>query len=159
MTNLLWTLGAIAVCAGMFFIAARMEPHWVAKDGTRFITTSQLIDRFGETIGRRREVRAAILPDGSLLVSRRSIIKTTSGVWRIQAKSPNPPKGRHIYLLREIPPDPDGELLALRVPASSKIVPALDAITPDIDPSDPRVVSVPTPHPGTRRWARRADPH
>ena len=124
MTNLLWTLGAIAVCAGMFFIAARMEPHWVAKDGTRFITTSQLIDRFGETIGRRREVRVALLPDGSLMVSRRSIIKTSSGVWRIQAKSPNPPKGRQIYLLREIPPDPDGELLALRVPASSKIVPS-----------------------------------
>ena len=62
MTDLLWTLGAIVVCAGMFFIASRMEPHWVAKDGTRFITTSQLIDRFGQTIGRRREVRVAAPP-------------------------------------------------------------------------------------------------
>jgi len=159
MTDLLWALGAIVVCGGLFFIASRMEPHWVAKDGTRFITTSQLIDRVGETIGRRREVRVALLPDGGLLVSRRSIIKSTSGVWRIQAKSPNPPKGRQVYLLREIPPDPDGELLALRVPASSRIVPTLDAVTPDIDPNDPRVVSVPTPHPGTRRWGRRADRH
>ena len=157
MTDLLWMLGAIVVCAGLFFAASRMEPHWVAEDGSRFITTSQLIDRFGQSIGRRREVRVAILPDGGLMVSRRSLIKTTSGVWRIQAKSPNPPKGRQVYLLREIPPDPDGELLGLRVPASSRIVPALDAVTPDIDHNDPRVVSVPTPHPGTRRWGRRAD--
>ena len=69
------SLVAIVVCGGLFFIASRMEPHCVAKDGTRFITTSQLIDRVGETIGRRREVRVALLPDGGLLVSRRSIIK------------------------------------------------------------------------------------
>ena len=158
MTDLLWVLGAIVVCGSMFFVASRMEPHWVAKDGTRFISTAQLIDRFGQTIGRRREVRVVILPDGGLMVSRRSLIKSTSGIWRIQAKSPNPPKGRQLYLLREIPPDPDGELLALRLPASSKVVPALDAVTPHVDPNDPRVVSVPTPHPETRRWGRRAGP-
>jgi len=158
MTDLLWIFGTIAVCVGLYFLSSRIEPHWVAKDGSRFLTTSQLIDRFGHTIGRKREVRVALLPDGGLLVSRRSIVKTSSGIWRMQAKSPSPPKGKELYLLREVPPDPDGELLALRVPATSRIVPALDALAPYVDPTDPRVVSVPTPGPRTRRWGRRADP-
>jgi hypothetical protein len=158
MSDLLWLLGAIVVCGGMFLVASRIEPHWVAKDGSRFLTTAQPIDRSGRNIGRKREVRVAFLPDGALLVSRRSIARTKSGVWRIEARSPHPPRGRQIYLLREIPPDPDGDLLAIRLPANSKVVPALDRLTPRRDPNDPRVVSVPTPDPGTRRWGRRADP-
>lgn len=157
MSDLLWLLGAVVVCGGLFWLAARIEPHWVAKDGSRFLTTSQPIDRTGRNIGRKREVRVAFLDDGSLLVSRRSIVKTNSGVWRVQARSPRPPRGRQIYLLRQVPPDPDGELLALRIPSGSRIVAALDRLTPHIDPDDPRVVSVPTPDPGTRRRGRRAD--
>ena len=44
----------------MLVIAQRIEPHWVAKDGKRFLTTSELVDRDGNSIGRRREVRGAI---------------------------------------------------------------------------------------------------
>ena len=157
MRDVLWMLGAVVVCGGLFLLASRIEPHWVAKDGSRFLTTAQLIDRLGQTIGRKREVRVAFLADGGLLVSRRSIVRTASGVWRVQAKSPRPPKGREVYLLRGVPPDPDGELLAIRVPVGSRVVPELDTRTPQVDPDDPRVVSVPTPDPGTRRWGRRAD--
>lgn len=156
MIELLWLVGAIAVCAGLFYVASRIEPHWVAKDVSRFLTTAEPIDRFGHTAGRKREVRVALLPDGALMVSRRSILRSSTGTWRIQAKSPRPPRGKYVYLLREVPPDPDGDLLALRVPANSRVVPALDAVTPQVDPNDPRVVSVPTPDPGTRRWGRRA---
>ena len=157
MSDVLWLLGTVAVCGGLFLLAARIQPHWVAKDGSRFLTTAQEIDRGGHTIGRRREVRVAFLDGAELLVSRRSIVKTRSGVWRVIARSPRPPKGRQVYLLREVPPDPDGDLLALSLPEGSRVVPSLDAITPDVDPADPRVVSVPTPDLGTRRWGRRAE--
>ena len=33
-------------------------------------------------------------------------------------------------MLRPVPPDPDGELLALRIPATSAPCPALDALVP-----------------------------
>ncbi len=157
MSDLLWLLGAVVGCGGLFMLASRIEPHWVAKDGSRFLTTAQPIDRTGRNVGRKREVRVAFLAGGELLVSRRSLVRTASGIWRIQARSPQPPKGRQVYLLREVPADPDGELLAIRVPAGSRVIPTLDEMTPNIDPNDPRVVSVPTPGPGTRRWGRRAD--
>lgn len=156
MSDLLWVVGAVVVCGGLFWLAFRIEPHWVAKDGSRFLTTSQPIDRTGRNIGRRREVRVAFLVDGGLLVSRRSIVRTNGGVWRVQARSPRPPKGRQIYLLRQVPPDPAGDLLALRVPAGSRVVPALDRITPDADAPVPPGVNAPAPDPGTRRWGRRA---
>ena len=156
MSDVLWLLGTVAVCGGMFLLASRIQPHWVAKDRSRFLTTAQAIDHSGHNIGRRREVRVAFLDGAELLVSRRSIVKTKNGVWRVVARSPRPPRGRQVYLLREVPPDPDGDLLALSLPANSKVVPSLDAITPDVDPTDPRVVSVPTPDLETRRWGRRA---
>ena len=61
MSDLLWLLGAVVVCGGLYLLASRIEPHWVAKDGSRFLTTAQPIDRSGHNIGRKREVRVAFL--------------------------------------------------------------------------------------------------
>ena len=130
MNDLLWTIGAIAVCGALFLLAMRIEPHWVSKDRERFLTTAEPTDRYGLSSGRRREVRVTILPDGGLAVSRRSIQRSTSTVWRIQGKSPKPPQGKEIYLLRPIPDDLTGQMLALRVPKGSKIVPRLDELVP-----------------------------
>ena len=117
MSDLLWMLGAVGVCAGLLYLAYRIEPHWLAKDGRRFLTTAEHIDRLGNVVGRRREVRGAFLQDGALLLSRRSLFRTTKGVWRIRAKSPRPPRGKEVYVLSAVPPDPDGDMLALRVPS------------------------------------------
>ena len=58
---------APSACApGSLYLAYRIEPHWVAKDGRRFLTTAEQIDRFGDSVGRRREVRGAFLQDGGL---------------------------------------------------------------------------------------------
>jgi hypothetical protein len=70
------------------------------------------------------------MPDGGLIVSRRSLARTRSGIWRLQAKSPKPPRRRAVYLLRPVPEDPDGDLLTLRIPANSRIVPTLDGLVP-----------------------------
>lgn len=110
----------------MLVLAHRIEPHWVAKDGARFLTTTQVIDGRGETVGRRREMRFVIQPDGTLVASRRGLVKTSSQTFTVGAKSPNPPRGRALYLLDSIPPDADGRRVAIRVPATSRVVPALD---------------------------------
>lgn len=122
----LWTIGAVSLAVGMYWFAYRMEPHWVSKDGSRFLTTAQSLDRFGTALGRKVEVRASFLDNGHLLVSRRMLARSDSGVWRISAKSLDPPRGRAVYLLERVPPSDLGEMLMLRLPESSKAVPALD---------------------------------
>ena len=119
------------MCGGLLYLAYRIEPHWVSKDGRRFLTTSEHIDRFGNVVGRRREVRGAFLADGGIVLSRRSLVahdEAASG-----ASGPSH-LGRHaaseLYVLSAVPPDPDGDLLALRVPSSSRLVAMLDALTP-----------------------------
>jgi hypothetical protein len=124
--EVLWLLIPVAACAGMLWLAARIEPHWVAKDGTRFLTTTQIIDRRGEPVGRRREMRLVIRPDGTVLAARRSLMRTNTQEFRLRAKSPNPPRRKAIYLLDPIPPDADGMLLTVRVPSNSRAVPELD---------------------------------
>lgn len=124
----LYIVVPIAVCVGMLWLAARIEPHWVAKDGSRFLTTSQIIDRQGAPLGRRRELRVAIQRDGTLLASRRSLLRTNSETFRLAGKSSNPPRRKQIYLLEPIPPDADGVQMTLRVPAKSRVVSELDRI-------------------------------
>jgi hypothetical protein len=130
MSSVLWFVGAVTVCIGMLVVARRIEPHWVAKDGMRFLTTSELVDRYGKVVGRRREVRAELLADGDLMITHRSIVRSASSVCRIQAKSPNPPAGRQVYVLQAVPPAADGSMLALRLPETSPMVPVLDRLAP-----------------------------
>lgn len=128
MRDALFIVVPVLACVGMLWLAARIEPHWVAKDGTRFLTTTQIIDRQGTPLGRRREVRLAIQHDGTLLASRRSMLRTSSETFRLAGKSPQPPRRKEIYLLEPIPPDADGLQMTVRVPANSRVVPELDRI-------------------------------
>ena len=75
-------------------------------------------------------MRGALLQDGALMLSQRSVLKKVSSVWRIEAKSPRPPAGRELYVLQSVPAAPDGSMLVLRMPASSKLVPILDRLAP-----------------------------
>ena len=123
-------IGAVALCIGMLVLAHRIEPHWVAKDGTRFLTMSEPVDRFGSVTGRRREVRGTLLPDGGLMLRQRSLVRSAGSVWSIREKSPHPPAGRQLYVLQAVPPPPDGSMLVLRLPAKSALVPVLDRLAP-----------------------------
>jgi hypothetical protein len=156
-TDILGLAAIIAVCVGMLYLASRIEPHWVSKDDSRFLSTAQELDQWGTAFGRRHEVRVNIDPDDNVLhLSRRSMLRPTSGVWTISAKVPTPPRGRVIYLLKrvgEAPPtksrlggrsatvEPDTGQMALRLPAKSRVVPILDAMLdgtprPGQDPHD-----------------------
>jgi hypothetical protein len=130
MTSWMLFIGAVALCIGMLVLAHRIEPHWVAKDGTRFLTMSEPVDRFGSVTGRRREVRGTVLPDGGLMLRQRSLVRSADTVWRVHARSPQPPAGRRLFLLQAVPPAPDGSMLVLRLPAKSPLVPVLDRLAP-----------------------------
>ena len=51
MSSVLWGVGAIVVCAVLLYVAYAIEPHWVAKDGRSFLTTSEVVDETGRRSG------------------------------------------------------------------------------------------------------------
>lgn len=128
MSTWLWAVGAVVLCAGLFYLAYRIEPHWVAKDGRRFLATSVLVDASGKVVGRRREIRGTIMSDGTLLLGKRTMLKTRTTVHRLRARSPEISRRRAQYVLEQIPPDPDGDRLLLRIPVGSELVPTLDSM-------------------------------
>jgi len=126
MSSVLWAVGAIVVCGGLLYVAYAIEPHWVARDGRRFLATSELVDRHGTTVGRRREVRGRLVGDGTLVLGTRTMMRTRASVFRVRGKSPQTTRGRDQYVLEEVPPDPEGGLVILRIPRASRLVPLLD---------------------------------
>ena len=128
--SILWFVIGVAACAVLLYLAYRLEPHWVAKDGTRFLTTSETIDHEGRVVSRRREVRGTIMTDGLIMLGKRSMLRTRSSLWRVAGKSPEVKRGRLLYVLDAVPHDPMGDQLILRIPKSSKLVPRLDGLVP-----------------------------
>lgn len=127
--DVLGMLAVAGVCAGMLFIANRIEPHWVSKDQRRFLTVAQELDHHGRPLGRKHEVRVTLEPDDdALLVRKRSLVRPGAGIWHVHGKSPKPPKGREIYMLSKDPSDGDVGQMAMRVPTRSKMIPRLDEL-------------------------------
>ena len=126
--DLLWTVLFIAAMGGMWWGAARLEPHYASKDGKRFMCTAQeIID--GEPAGRPRETRVMVMVDGALHCTQKRMMRRSGSLWTIVAKSPQPPRKLEVYLLREIA---DGRMapgqMAMRIPTKSRVVPILDGI-------------------------------
>ena len=138
--DVLGLLAIAAACIGMLYLASRIEPHWVARDGSRFLSTGQELDEFGRPAGRRREVRVRVDADAGVLhVSRRSLARPVGALWQIASKSPNPPRGRVVYLLQRVDDvaatgargaEPVAQQMTLRLPASSKVLGTLDGMLP-----------------------------
>ena len=128
MSSVLWGVGAVAVCVVLLYIAYVIEPYWVAKDGRRFLTTSEVVDRDGATVGRRREVRGTLLGDGTVMLGKRTLMRTKRARYRVRAKSPQVSRGRQQYVLEEVPDDPMGDRLILRIPLKSTLTPTFDEL-------------------------------
>lgn len=133
MSTVLWAVGAVVICAGLLYAAYAIEPHWVAKDGTRFLTTSEQVDQYGTSLGRRREVRGVIMQDGTIMISKRSALRTQSTMFRVRGKSPQISRGRQQYVLEHIPADPDGDLMILRIPTKSPLTARFDGLVADAE--------------------------
>lgn len=126
--DVVWIALFVAVLVGMWWFAYRMDPHWSAKDGTRFLCMAQLVlgnqpsDRF-------RETNVVVLPDGTLHVTRKRLARRQKSMWRLVGKGDTPPKGKVVFLARQVSGgvEQQHELLALKIPEKSRVVPVLEA--------------------------------
>lgn len=125
--DLVSAIGALVVLVGLMILAFRIEPHWVAKDGRRFICKGQLLDDRGNTQGGWHEYRFRIEDSGHVEGRRRGLVGGRhAGVWAVRHRSDSPPRKKAIFLLH--PVHGTGSLLAIRLPESSRAVPVLDAL-------------------------------
>ena len=126
--EVVWILLVVLLMGGMWWFAYHLEPHYSSKDGRRFLCTAQQMEG-GEPLGRVRETRVFVLPDGVLDVSQKRVARRKHSRWVIVGKAPNPPRKMQVYLaqLRA-----DGQkipsFIALRIPAKSRCVPVLDEL-------------------------------
>lgn len=129
--DVVWFLLMIAGCCALLWISHRIEPHWVSKDGTRFMTMAQQLDDKGQPNGRRHEVRVAVNGDGTLRVGRRRLFGAHQATWRMIGRASQAPRRKATYVLGTVPKVPKAGMLELRLPASSRAIAVLDAIPPD----------------------------
>ena len=120
--EILWLVLAIAVCAGAGWLAIRMEPHWVSKDGNRFLTVGQRMDIRGERLGRWHEMRVFINRNGQIEVEEKRFMRRQLSFWTLEAESPEPPRRKAVFVLRGHDRGGSEALLALRLPATSRAV-------------------------------------
>jgi hypothetical protein len=126
--DLFWNLLAIAVLVGMAWLAFRLEPHWVSKDGERMIVAGQPLDRYGNQLGRWRETRLMVLDGRTVRIDRKGFLKHNTSYWTVAGESDDPPKKKVVFLLSGNDPSTDVTQMAIRFPASSRGADTLRAL-------------------------------
>lgn len=121
-SSALSTVLGFAGLGGLVWLAFVIEPHWVSKDGHRMIARVQPLSDRDQPDGRWREMRVFVDGDSITLTTRGLGSFGLRGVYRARGKSPEPPRGRAIYILQG-----DRRVL-LRVPTKSRAVPVLDSL-------------------------------
>src|SRR3954454_10582150 len=147
MTDALLVLGVVAVCVAMLWLSVKLEPHWVSKDGTRLICYGQGLTRAGMPVGRWRELRIMRVDDEAVEVRpRRGSLTpqhdtanfgiknwvTRAGrkptYWRVSGRTDSAAKRKVVYMLVSCS-DPDApDMLAVRMPATSRAVPMFESL-------------------------------
>ncbi|MGZ4740141.1 MAG: hypothetical protein ACXVLM_13110 [Ilumatobacteraceae bacterium] len=124
--SVLWMILAIGVCIGLWYVAYRIEPHHVSKDGTRFLSSGQSISTAGDPEGRRREVWVTVLPGGRLQIDIKRRLRHDVTHWFIEGKAPEPPPRRAVYVLRTVSNLGTTQRMTIKVPAKSRAVATMD---------------------------------
>ncbi|MCB0981410.1 MAG: hypothetical protein H6513_17855 [Acidimicrobiaceae bacterium] len=124
--DVLWGLLFFGGLGALWYIGYRIDPHWSTRDGTRFVCNSQVIS-LDETIGRKKEAQVNVIPDGTLIIGQRLMLRRRRSTWVITGKSEAPPKGKTVYLVRKT----DGgtlqiDQMALFLPTKSRCIKVLD---------------------------------
>ncbi len=128
LADVLTAIVVVAALVGLLVAAIRMEPHWVSRDGRRFICKAQTLDHHGHTTSRWMEYRFFITDDGDVEGRRRSMVGVRRrDHWRVRYRATEAPSRKAAFLLD--PRDEGGTLLAIRLPKSSRAVPLLDDLT------------------------------
>lgn len=124
----MWFVLFVGGLVGLWFLAYRIEPHWSTRDGQRFVCNAQEVAD-GKALERMRETQVAVLPDGSLHVARKRMMRRNGSIWRLVGRVDEGQGKVIVYLARQVS---DGALqavdLALRIPRRSRCVPVLDGI-------------------------------
>jgi hypothetical protein len=121
---------AIAIVVFLFWLASRIEPHWSSRDGHRFVCRVQSLEtgRSGVSTaagsGRWVEARASVEADRVVLVRKvvvrgRPVAAPARVIKRIEPAI----RGKAMWVL-----DDGDQLLALRVPVRSNVVPVMDEL-------------------------------
>jgi hypothetical protein len=126
--DVVWFVLFVGGLIGLWFLAYRIEPHWSTRDGQRFVCNAQEIAD-GKALERMRETQVAVLPDGSLHVSRKRMMRRNGSIWRLVGRVDDGHGKVVVYLARQVS---DGAMqavdLALRIPRRSRCVPVLDGL-------------------------------
>jgi hypothetical protein len=126
--DVFWIALALGVCGALMFLGYRIEPHYVSKDGRRFLCTGQLVSSYGEPEGRRHEVRISVLSDGVLQIDTKRGMRRTISMWTLEGKAAEHPKRRLVYLLRGTVSDGVTQRMTIRLPPNSRAVAILDTV-------------------------------
>lgn len=125
-TNLLSTVGFVAVIGLLAWLGWGLEPHWSSKDGRRFMCRMQRTPADGDDRPRWHDVKVAVDAESLYVLARARRASELRGDWRVIGSSDHPAKKRRIYELRNA----NGDAASLRVPLNSRCVPVLDELAP-----------------------------
>jgi hypothetical protein len=122
-------------CVLLLWLARRIEPHWVSRDGQQF--TCRVAELFAERgeVGPWSEARVAINGDDSLTVAVKPRFLRLPGhrnpirVFRVAGRADSDRKGLVVYLLT------GEQQMALRVPKRSRAVAMLDELAKQNGPA------------------------
>lgn len=117
-----WFAVAIAVMVGMAWLGFRIEPHHVGREGRKILCMGQLLTAHGEPVTRWRETKLLVLGNGRVQAEQRRFLRRRSALWRVTAESDDPPRKRAVFLLRAHDAHAGGDLLAVKMPATSRAV-------------------------------------
>jgi len=114
MVTAFWVIVLLGTVAGLFWVAARIEPHWSAADGTFFTCRVQEIDPTGRPTTRWYEARGEVV-EGEVAITKKVLMRRGEAVdpRPVSARSDHAPRRTAIYLLTGTPQ------YAVRVPCSS----------------------------------------
>ncbi len=130
MSDAVWWIGTIVVLGGLYFLAFRMEPHWVSKDGTTFTCrVREVREDTDQQVGRWKD-RHALVEGGRLRLGGRVTLRSFGDRSRqhltapigVLGRSPGGPSRFALYVLDSDP------AMVLRVPTKSRAVPVLDSL-------------------------------
>ena len=123
-------------CVLLLWLARRIEPHWVSKDGQQFTCrVAELYPDRGE-VGPWSEARVAINGDDALTVAVKPKLLRLPGhrspirVLRVAGRADSDRKGLVVYMLT----GPDAQM-ALRIPKRSRAIATLDELADEDGPA------------------------
>ena len=100
MVDVLWGVAALAVLVGMAWLGYKIEPHWVSKDGERFLCVAQVLDHTGDPLTRWKECRVAIDRGWLRVDQKRRFRRPLTTYWKLEAEGSNPPRRKVVFVGR-----------------------------------------------------------